>query len=148
MIIPFERFAQFVDKVGNLTLRATSFLEEIVAVEDWQEVGVGNAPAFQNTWASLGSPHNQAGYYKDAFNIVRLQGHITGGTGGATAFTLPTGYYSGFDHEYICFGSGGGGGPGPGGIDYAIVLVDASGNVIPDVNTGADVSLDGIFFRV
>ena len=116
--------------------------------EDWHEVGATNEPAFQNSWVSLGTPHNQAGFYKDPFGIVRLQGHITGGTGGATAFTLPSGYYSGFDHEYINYGTGGGTGPGPGGADYAIVLVDASGNVQPDVNTGADVSLDGIFFRI
>ena len=120
----------------------------ILQVEAAHEVGEVGEPAFDNGWSNLGSPHAAASFYRDSFGLVRLQGHITGGTAAATAFALPTGYYSGFEHEFTCYGSAGGFGPGPGGSTLAIVIIDALGNVIPDVSTGADVSLDSVVFRV
>jgi hypothetical protein len=117
-------------------------------IENWREVGGTNNPTFANLWVNFGSPHDVAGFYKDPYGIVRLKGHIKDGTGGLAAFTLPAEYITGLEQEFITFGTGGGGGPGPGGSDYAVIIIDASGDVIPDVNTGADVSLSGISFRV
>ena len=39
MIIPLERFLPIVDKAGMPTLRLSSFLEELVRVEDSREIG-------------------------------------------------------------------------------------------------------------
>ena len=54
-------------------------------------VGTTGEPAFENGWTNyVGTPGwSQAGFWKDAYGVVHLQGTLTPGTSGAAAFTLP-----------------------------------------------------------
>lgn len=54
--------------------------------QDWQDA------TLVNSWASVGSPYYNAGYYKDPFGIVRLRGRVNRGSSGTVALTLPTGF--------------------------------------------------------
>lgn len=49
------------------------------------------APALVNSWANVSS-QTPAGYFKDPFGVVHLEGSINGGASASTAFTLPSGY--------------------------------------------------------
>lgn len=49
-------------------------------------------PTFTNSWSELGSGFAAVGYMKDSLGFVHLNGLITGGTIGTSAFTLPAGY--------------------------------------------------------
>lgn len=55
-------------------------------LQDWQ------APTLGASWANVGSPYYDAGYYKDPFGIVRLRGGIAGGASASSPFTLPAGF--------------------------------------------------------
>jgi len=50
------------------------------------------APTFDGAWTNSGTPFALAGYYKDPFERVWLQGRVTGGTAGTLIFTLPLGF--------------------------------------------------------
>jgi hypothetical protein len=54
-------------------------------------VGATGEPAFENGWTnySANPGWSQAGFWKDAFGVVHLEGTLTAGTSGAPAFTLP-----------------------------------------------------------
>lgn len=95
------------------------------------------APTLLNSWVN-GSPSNRqvAGYYKDSFGTVYLQGYLTGGTAGTVAFNLPAGYRPALGVE-IAAASGGSGGR---------ITVTNDGNVTIAVFTSF-ISLDGITFR-
>lgn len=95
------------------------------------------APTLLNSWVN-GSPSNRqtAGYYKDAFGTVYLQGYLSGGTAGTVAFNLPAGYRPALGVE-IAAASGGSGGR---------ITVTNDGNVTIAVFTSF-ISLDGITFR-
>ncbi len=54
--------------------------------QDWQDA------TLENSWANVGSPYYNAGYYKDPFGIVRLRGRVYSGSSGTVALTLPTGF--------------------------------------------------------
>ena len=94
MITPFERFQEFVGEDGKLTERAATFLEELVNIQEWQEIGVGNAPAFENSWINFVTSGEQAtaAFYKDSFGRVYIKGLVKSGTINTDIFTLPTGY--------------------------------------------------------
>lgn len=94
---------------------------------------------YQNSWTTF-SGWTAAGYYKDPFGIVHLRGMITGGTIGAAAFTLPTGYR-----------------PPNAGAQFPVASNSALGRVycnsdgrviIETPSNNAWVSLEGIQFRV
>lgn len=73
-------------------------------VEAWHYVGNTGEPAFQNSWANVGSGavpmrfRRIAGPIIPAVNIdsaqtaIELQGAVTGGSAGTTIFQLPDGY--------------------------------------------------------
>lgn len=107
----------------------------IPGAQAWQ------APTLLNSWANFGAPGANAGYYRDAAGVVRVQGLIKSGTAGTTAFTLPAGYRPLSQKQFLTFGSGG----------IANVLVDSSGNVQPSNLSGSNVTtyvyLEGISFR-
>ena len=96
-----------------------------------------NAPTLLNGWVN-GSPSNRqtAGYYKDAFGTVYLQGYLSGGTAGTVAFQLPAGYRPALGVE-IAAASGGSGGR---------ITVTNDGNITIAVFTSF-ISLDGITFK-
>jgi len=102
VIVQFPRADDFVDADGRLTLRAATFLEEVVNVQDWQEIGVGNNPAFENSWVNYGTTFDTAAYYKDALGIVHVKGLVKSGTATAAIFTLPTGYRPASTLLFVC----------------------------------------------
>jgi len=48
------------------------------------------APTLLGSWVNVGAGTNPAGYWKDAYGVVHLQGFVQSGTG--VIFTLPVGY--------------------------------------------------------
>lgn len=95
------------------------------------------APVLLNSWVN-GSPTNRqlAGYYKDSFGTVHLQGYLSGGSAGSVAFQLPVGYRPALGVE-IAAASGAAGGR---------VTITNDGNITIASFTSF-VSLDGITFR-
>lgn len=64
-----------------------------VAVPVWTVVGSGGgAPAFQNSWVNVGGAFTTARFYKDADDIVHLEGLVSSGTQDTTVFNLPAGF--------------------------------------------------------
>lgn len=103
-----------------------------------------NAPTLINSWSNVGTPDEDAGYYKFA-DRVYIRGHLTGGASNTIAFVLPVGYRPARVVEFMCFTTSGGGGSG----GNSSASVDASGNVrLYMSGTSTDVSLDSISFRV
>lgn len=69
---------------GNITALTASS----IAIDAW------TAPTFGTNWANYGGGTNNlnAGYYIDPMGRIHLRGLITRSSGGAAAFTLPSGY--------------------------------------------------------
>lgn len=114
--------------------------------EDWHNVGSTNdfGVTFTNSWANVGGATPPAGFYKDKFNMVHLQGNIDTGASGTVAFTLPVGYRPTYATHRILYNDNGG--PGPGGAAVSLE-VQADGDVVPTYGAGTDVWLDGVSFR-
>lgn len=71
----------------------TSGLAALIEGEGWHYVGEAGEPAFENSWANVGT----SGIPKLAFRIreagiVDIQGTVTGGSSTNRIFTLPEGY--------------------------------------------------------
>lgn len=92
------------------------------------------APTLAGTWTNLGAGQTAAGYFKDPFGIVHLQGAITGG-GTDTIFTLPSGYRPAAYQEF---------GASCNNL-FGLVTVDSAGVVACTVH--GDIVLNGITFR-
>lgn len=69
--------------------RAWNYISNI---EEWTEIGVADAPAFENSWANVGGAYETASFYKDPYGRVFLKGAVDTGSAGTTAFTLPINY--------------------------------------------------------
>lgn len=94
---------------------------------------------YLNGWTTYDASFAPAGFYKDAFGIVRLRGLIKSGTVPATAFVLPLGYRPQYRVLFSTISSG------------AVGRVDVSpaGEVyIEAPSTNTWVALDGLAFRV
>jgi hypothetical protein len=63
-----------------------------VGHEAVQLVGTVGEPGFRNGWANYGGAWSHAGFWKDAFGVVHLQGTLTGKSANKVAFQLPAGY--------------------------------------------------------
>ena len=63
----------------------------LAAPEAIHEVGVPGEPAFQSLWGNFGHGLTTAGFYKDPFGIVHLEGAVVGDSTGLV-FILPAGY--------------------------------------------------------
>jgi hypothetical protein len=93
-------------------------------------VGAAGQPPFDVDWTNVGSGFQPAGFYKDPFGTVHLQGDVkrTAGTD-ATIFQLPTGYCpAGGIEDFPAYGDGGTAAgvavrPAP---DCEVVLVDGT----------------------
>jgi hypothetical protein len=104
-------------------------------------VGTPGNPAFENGFKnhSLGAP---AGFFKDQFGVVHLQGDLDPPGGANTIFTLPPGYRT--DHN---------GAQGPSflvtadGAGTSVVSVDFEGKVRLLMSATEHVSINGITFR-
>ncbi len=60
--------------------------------DGWVNIGAASAPAFANGWANVGGANVVARFRRMASGLLLIQGAISGGGGGTTAFTLPAGY--------------------------------------------------------
>jgi hypothetical protein len=103
-----------------------------VAQEATHIVGGSGEPAFQNGWVNFGSGWSFAGFFKDSFGVVHLQGTIKSGTAGSAAFTLPAGYRPA-QNLFMPVGNN----------PYMYIL--ATGEVQPQNTT--DIGFDGLSFR-
>lgn len=105
--------------------------------EPWRIVGAGGQPAFQSTWTNYDpSSYPSCRFYKDAGEVVHLQGLLATGTNGAAVFQLPVGYRpSRLLHVQHYTASG-----------PQLLIIGSDGNVVP--NGGATWwSLSAISFR-
>lgn len=102
-------------------------------------IGHEGEPAFENGWVNWGAPNFDAGYWKDPFGFVHLQGVIQSGTVGSAAFTLPPGLRPALTAgPFIVLSNG-----AAGRVD-----VTADGAVTPiSPSSNAYVSLHGIYFK-
>lgn len=64
---------------------AEAYTDDALASPTWTTVST-----LSNGWSTQGSDSMQ--YTRDALGIVHMRGRVKGGTAGATAFTLPSGY--------------------------------------------------------
>jgi hypothetical protein len=104
-----------------------------------QFVGGTGQPAFAHSWVNYGGGAAPAGFWKDAFEIIHLQGLIKSGTTGQSAFTLPPGFRSASQHVFDVISNG-----ALGRVD-----VNSDGTVTPTtLCNNTYVSLDGICFRL
>ncbi|HXA31487.1 MAG TPA: hypothetical protein VNV87_04440 [Acidimicrobiales bacterium] len=103
----------------------------------WTVVGVGGGPAFQNSWASFGSPNQPVQFRKTSAGTVCVEGYVITGTAGTTAFTLPAGYRP-LKTMYFAVASG--------VVGFTYVVITAAGLVQPQTGGGIGTFLDGISF--
>lgn len=110
-------------------------------------VGAAGEPAYQNGWATDGGLR-AAGFYKDPFGIVHVDGAITGGTisagfpGTNTVFTLPVGYRPADVVYFAPSSTAGAFNPVVAGAG-----IQADGQLFIYAGSNAFVSLDGLTFR-
>ena len=99
--------------------------------QDWQDA------TLENSWANVGSPYYNAGYYKDPFGIVRLRGRVDSGSSGTVALTLPTGFRPNATIKLPAEDSG----------SVASVTINSSGQVTLTTSGGTpEISLESITF--
>lgn len=101
-----------------------------------------SAPTFTNGWVNFGSGFRAAGFWKDQFGIVHLEGLIHSGTVSTTstgiAFTLPLGYRPSADVFCVTLSND--------ALGQVRVGADGTVGILPPSNN-TWVSLDGITFR-
>jgi hypothetical protein len=92
---------------------------------------------FSNAWVNSGSVNEApAQYFKDIHGWVHLRGLIKSGTIGATAFVLLPAYRP--KNTVACAVASNGA--------FAVLLIDNSGNVTPNVGSNLSFRLDGVRF--
>lgn len=100
--------------------------------------GALNWPAFQNSWVNYGGGFTAAGYWKDATNVVHLQGLVKSGTITATVFTLPAGFRPLGGCIFATVSN----------AAFAEARVNSDGTVVATSGNNAWYSLDGLAFKV
>lgn len=68
------------------------YVDQVVSVEGWREIGAAGNPAFQGTWVNFGSGYATAAFRKEENDVVRLRGMVKSGVVGTSIFLLPAGY--------------------------------------------------------
>ena len=86
--------------ITNPLLAADCVKEANIDSEDFSIIGAAGKPAFENSWANLGSTYVPARYWKDVLGIVHVQAAISTGADGTVAFTLPVGYRPDYDQYH------------------------------------------------
>jgi len=97
------------------------------------------APTLLNSWVNFGGSRTVAGYYKDKYGLVHLQGVIKDGAtvNPTSLFVLPTGYRPAARQKFATVAAGA----------FGSVFIDADGNVYYDAGANTEFSLCGISFR-
>lgn len=118
------------------TTQSQTLSNKLITPEAWV------APTLTNSWVNFGGGLQTAAYYKDPTGRVFLRGLIKSGTGGAAAFTLPSGYRPTAQCLFIVSANNGAG-------DVAARIdVNTTGTVVPGTGGSVHFSLDGISFLV
>jgi hypothetical protein len=105
-------------------------------------VGTEGNPPFESTFTNLGPAYAPAGFYKDQFGVVHLQGLVHPPGFAGTIFTLPEGYRPNRSYNFTYFGAM--------ADDEKIVpvVVNVEGRVeAVTSNYSNTLNLDGITFR-
>jgi hypothetical protein len=68
-------------------------------------IGTAGNPAFENTFKNFGPGYAPAGFYKDQFGIVHLQGFVAPPGFAGKIFTLPEGYRPSQSYNFTYFGA-------------------------------------------
>ena len=102
-------------------------------------IGAAGEPGFDNSWVNWGAPNFDAGYWKDPFGFVHLQGVIKSGTVGDSSFTLPPGLRPAATAGPFIVLSNGAAGRVDVGADGTVTPISPSDNTY--------VSLQGIYFQ-
>jgi hypothetical protein len=121
------------DKLGGQAAAAYA----LVAQEPVHLIGATGEPPFENGWTNFGTTFSSAGFWKDSFGVVHLQGTIKNGAGATTAFTLPVGYRPAQD-LFMPVATG--------ATTAPYVYLRTTGAVQPQ-NNGGDDGFDGLSFR-
>ncbi|MHA2085868.1 MAG: hypothetical protein ACXABD_19165 [Candidatus Thorarchaeota archaeon] len=123
------------EALRTLLIQLDTFQNWIIAQEAWTAVGT-----FLNSWVNYGGTYGSAGYYRDAFDVVRLRGVVKDGTVGAAGviFALPVGYRPEEDRVFANYTDSG----------VGRVEIESGGDVIAKAGGNTWFSLDGISFRV
>jgi hypothetical protein len=105
----------------------------IAPAEPVHMVGAAGQPAFDVDWANVGGLFQPAGFYKDPFGTVHLQGDVQRTTGtDATIFRLPAGYcpVGGIEDFPAYANKGGAGGVAVRSSDCSVVYVAGDSSFI------------------
>jgi hypothetical protein len=86
-----EFIQSWINWLSNLHTYIGIVNENFFTVEDVHLIGGSGEPAFENSWVNVVG-NEPAGFYKDPYGRVWLQGHVDSGTVDTAIFTLPTGY--------------------------------------------------------
>jgi len=127
---------------GDATVTGTLSLKGDVSFpgnSNFHVVGATGEPGFANSWVNWGAPNFSAGFWKDPFGFVHLQGVIKSGTVGSSAFTLPPGYRPSATAGPFAVISNGAVGRVDVGADGTVTPITPSNNTY--------VSLHGVFFQ-
>ncbi len=90
---------------------------------------------FSGTWVDHGAGRAPAGYKVDEDNNLRLSGAVKDGSAGTPIFTLPVGYRTDFDREFVVVAGAGSG---------LIIVTGGTGVVSHTSGATSKVYLDGI----
>jgi hypothetical protein len=129
-----------ITSVGTLTALtvsgAVSFTKDMTATSGGAlAIEAVIAPTLLNSWANLGGGV-PAGYWKDAFGCVHIQGNVSMGTSGTDFFVLPTGYRPTSSRTFpIVSGT------------VSSFFVGSSGHVTIYTNDTSSVSIGDVSFR-
>jgi len=99
--------------------------------------------AFGIRWQNYGADFAKAGFVRDAFGIVHLQGLVASGVYGCAVFQLPPGYRPGARQIFATVA-----GNTLGRVDIVGTNTSLAGLIVPkEIGNNAFVSLSGITFR-
>jgi hypothetical protein len=96
------------------------------------------APPLLNGWVNYGSGYNDAGYFKDSFDIVHLRGLVKSGQAQKAIFSLPNGYRPARRELHAACTN-------PDAIGRIDILTN--GDIIMQDGNNGWISLDGITFQ-
>jgi hypothetical protein len=114
----------------------------IAAAEPIRLVGAAGQPGFDSQWSNVGSGFQPAGFYKDPFGTVHLEGDVQRTASGTDAviFVLPPGYCpSGGIANFPAYGNA--------GTPAAVAVRSSDCAVVFVAGTPAFIGLGGISFR-
>jgi hypothetical protein len=105
-------------------------------------VGAPGQPGFDSQWTNVGAGFQPAGFYKDPFGTVHLQGDVQRTASGTDAviFALPPGYCpSGGIANFPAYGNT--------GMSAAVAVRSSDCAVVFVAGTPAFIGLGGVSFR-